>query len=334
MTTDMVSNDYRAVLENYLSNEQNRKYSAPVLKMLLRQRFRGGVYVIGRGSESSKFSENDLYAKPFEICESLVAYLRNKREYDASVIPTIISSEQAPNFRIQEMEPDEETLWRFLYLLITGLHYREIVVNLDNVPLELFQIFRDTLIREEYLVFGERLTGLNMSKMLSGLKAPKMPPKEFILSFLVLTYFVKFWKDIKQKKEKLESLPSAMRMMEYPPISDNATLIVFTIPRGKKQMFVFPRLQSLITRWYKKYSDDVPAVARFVFSLYISDKKYQDKSLETLNKFLYYLLRNEVNGDLLNKLVVDKLSYELKKEGKPYGIANILQFLESLQFYE
>ena len=260
--------------------------------------------------------------------------MRNKREYDASVIPTIISSEQAPNFRIQEMEPDEETLWRFLYLLITGLHYREIVVNLDNVPLELFQIFRDTLIREEYLVFGERLTGLNMSKMLSGLKAPKMPPKEFILSFLVLTYFVKFWKDIKQKKEKLESLPSAMRMMEYPPISDNATLIVFTIPRGKKQMFVFPRLQSLITRWYKKYSDDVPAVARFVFSLYISDKKYQDKSLETLNKFLYYLLRNEVNGDLLNKLVVDKLSYELKKEGKPYGIANILQFLESLQFYE
>ncbi|KUO42248.1 MAG: hypothetical protein APU95_05675 [Hadesarchaea archaeon YNP_N21] len=326
-------NNYRALLEEYLNNELNRKYSAGILNRLLQQRFRKGMYVIGRGSQAKRFSEMDLYTKSFEVCDSLVAYVK-RRGYDASVVPTMISSDLAPNFRIRETLPDEGELWRFLFLLVTGLHYREFVVNLDKVSPEITKAFRRALIRDEYLIFRQEFTGLNVQKMLSDLKVPKMPLKEeFIFSFLVLTYFIKFWKYRKQYEELLETLPSNLRMKEYPPVTDDATLVVFSLPREKKQMFIFPRLQSLIARWFKDDSDDVPSVAKFVFSLYIPDKKYRDKSLGILNKFLYYLLRNEVNGDLLNKLIVDKLSFELKREEKPYGIISALQFLRSLEFY-
>jgi len=326
------SNNYKTLLEDYLQNELNRKYSAKILSKLLQQRFRKGMYVIGRGSQAKRFSEMELYSKSFEVCNSLVAHVKSKG-YDASVVPTTISNDLAPNFRIQETLPDEGELWRFLYLLVTGLHYRDFVVNLDKVPPELTNAFRQVLIKNEYLVFRQEFTGLNVQKMLSDLKVPKMLLKEFIFSFLVLTYFIKFWKDRKQYKELLESLPSNLRMVDYPPINDDATLVVFSLPREKKQMFIFPRLQGLIARWFEYDFDDVPSVAKFVFSLYIPDKKYRDKSLGFLNKFLYYLLRNEVNGDLLDKLIIDKISFELKREEKPYGIKSALHFLRSLDFY-
>lgn len=319
-------NNYKTMLEGYLSDRLNRKYSAEILRRLLQQRFRKGMYVIGKGSQAKRFSQMDLYTKSFEVCNSLVAHVKSKG-YDASVVPTMISNELAPNFRIQETLPNEGEIWRFLYLLVTGLHYRDFVVNLDKVPPELTKAFRQALIKNEYLVFQQDFTGLNVSKMFSDLKVPKMPSEEFIFSFLVLTYFIKFWKERKQYEELLEYLPSSYRMVDYPPLSDEATLVVFSLPREKKKMFMFSRLQSLIARWFIDDSNDVPSIAKFVFSLYIPDKKYRDKSVGLLNKFLYYLLRNEVNGDLLDKLIVDKISFELTREEKPYGIKSALQFL-------
>jgi hypothetical protein len=328
-STDL--NDYKTQLQEFLGDRLNRKYSAYLLRKLLANRLRKGKYVIVGQTFRKEFLPEDLEQKTFEVCDALVKACLEKGGYDASVIPTVISQEQAPNFRIKETMPKEDELWKFLHLILTGLHSRELVVNLDGVSPDLSREFRNRLIREEYLVCRKQFVGLDTGKILHEMKAPAVPVEgyPFIFSFLILAYFAKFWQDIKKESNKIAGLPKEWLISEYPPLKDDATLVVFTLHRGENQMYAFSRLHSLMSRWFTEFHDGIPVIVRFVFSLYIADRKYRDESVATLNKFLYYLLRGEVNGELLNRLVVDKVSFELQNQ-KVYGIASTSEFLKAL----
>ena len=101
---------YMKELLEFLSDEKNREYCLPVVTRLLAQRKRKGFYVI----KDEKFPVDDVQDKIVEICNALVRQSLNKGSYDASLVPTIISPEQAPNFYVHT---HWITLWRFRYKL-------------------------------------------------------------------------------------------------------------------------------------------------------------------------------------------------------------------------
>ena len=326
--------NYRELLFGFLEDSVNREYALPVAEKLLnisnidRKR---NEYKIKVSGTNKRINRGNLK----KLCEVIVE--KSMREgYSSLVVPTIIGVDQAPNFYITEEKPREDELWWWLYHLLTGVHCRYFdprrreehfyVLNLANVPKEIGEEFREYLINENFLILGER-SGLNINEMLSRLEVPKgILLKEFILGFIFLSYFAKFWKDWKEREKVAK-----MRGKEIPKITDEALLLIFVLPRQKKKVYVFPKLKRIMLRWYGEFSErEIPKISKFIFSFYAADKDYKEESASLLNKFLYYFLQDYVNGELLAKLIELKINYELKKRGRLYGIANAKQFFSKL----
>jgi hypothetical protein len=113
-------------------------------------------------------------------------------------------------------------------------------------------------------------------------------------------------------------------------VDDSISLVFFNIPKQKKEMHIFPRLKDFIVKWYYDYltgAEDVDLLF-FLSSLYVTDKDYQKISDAVMNKFIYYLLRGYINGELLTDIISIKIRYELKdKKRGIYPIQRVREIL-------
>ncbi|MEM5882487.1 MAG: hypothetical protein QXS69_03440 [Candidatus Aenigmatarchaeota archaeon] len=329
---------YRDLLEKFLEDETNRKYALPIVKKLLQQRLRSGYYIV---KGKIKVKESELENNILNIFEALIdKSVGEDKKYDASLIPTIISIDNAPNFYIGKESPTEEEVYRFLYLIISGIYRGSYIVNLDNVNEKIRDNFRNYLINEKILILPSEKEegGIDLRKMMNSMGIKVIPYLDkFIYSFILLSSFVVWLRKVYFKKEewiKKTREIGVPSMLEEIGINEDVTLVVCYLPKHKKEIYFFPRLKSLISKWYGDYligKEDSPFMVDFIFSTYVSDKDYRELSSSLLNKFLYYFLNGYVNGELLSKLINLKISYELKKKTKQiYGFSNARRFFSEL----
>ncbi|MBS7657987.1 hypothetical protein KEJ20_02370 [Candidatus Bathyarchaeota archaeon] len=322
--------NYKELLYQFLSNEKNRHYALPIFKKLIQAIKHGPV------AEVKKAGREELIEKMPAIFEKMKNEALKRRRYVAHIFPTIISPELAPNFYIGRESPTEDEIYRFFYLIISGIYKGSYVINLDNVDEKLISKFREELINENLLVLpSQKGSGIDVKKLLNciGVKvAPLLT--EFIYSFAIISFFISWIKSLEKVEEwnkNIEELGLDL-VLEKLGIRDDITLVIFNIPREKKEMYYIPRLKNFFLTWYKKFlenRENSPSIVMFIFSTYITDMQYRELSSSLLNKFLYYFLNGYVNGELLNKLINLKIHYELKR--KPvYGFIKPKEFFAEL----
>jgi hypothetical protein len=95
---------------------------------------------------------------------------------------------------------------------------------------------------------------------------------------------------------------------ELVEVKEDTALVVYSVPMGKKRTVEFiPKTKSFIARWYSSFLTNPmiqqPPLGRFLSSLYVPNSK---ESSSVMNKFLLYLLRDEVAGILLEQLLTMK----------------------------
>jgi hypothetical protein len=308
--------NYKELLFKFLEDENNRKYCVPILQRILMPNKRKGKFIvtIDKNKKRLELKPEELEGKIEGICEFVVEKTLIEG-YNALAVPFMISRDQAPNFSLFEEKPKEDELWWWIYHLLTGIHFGSIVINLVNVSEEIRNEFREFLVSKKFVVIGGK-SGLNTKEILSQVKVPAGIPlgeQEFILGFLFLTYFAIFWASRKGK----ESVEEFKKNLET-TITSDASLFVFVLPREKKRVYVFPRLNRLLINWYedlfslKEEEPPIPKISMFAFSFYIRDENYRDITCALLNKFFYYFLSGHINGEILSKLVDIKTVYELK----------------------
>lgn len=327
---------YKKLLENFLQKESNRRYALPI--------FDGLTQAIKHGEIANmKKNKEKLVEKMPEIFEKIKNDALRKKRYVAHIFPTIISPEQAPNFHIGKESPTEEEIYRFFYLIISGIYRGPYIVNLDNIDEKLRDKFREDLIREELLILpGKKGEGVDVKKMLSNLGVKVVPQlDEFIYSFILISFFTSWIRSTEKREDWIRKIKELglHSLLEEIGIKDDTMLVIFFIPKQKKEMYFVPRLENFLLTWYRDYlegKEDYPSVVKFVFSNYIPDKQYRKLSSSLLNKFLYYFLNGYVNGELLNKLVNTKISYELKRGSTKEvrrGTKQIYGFVKPKEFF-
>jgi hypothetical protein len=319
--------NYKELLFSFLENENNRKYCVPILQRILMSNKRKGKFIvtIDKNKKRLELYPEELGERIKEVCEFIVEKTLIEG-YNALAIPFMISRDQAPNFSLFEERPREDELWWWIYHLLTGVHSGNVVLNLANVSEEIRKEFRNFLVNKNFLIIGEK-QGLNTKAMLKQLGAPRITLREheFILGFLFLSYFATFWA-FRKEKESVEEFKKSLETT----ITSDASLLIFVLPREKKRVYVFPRLNHLLINWYedlfslKEREPHIPKISNFAFSFYIRDEKYRELTCDLLNKFFYYFLSMHINGGILCRLIEVKTTYELKEGGKKrkrlYGI--------------
>jgi len=326
--------DYQVLLEDFLKDKRNRRYAAVILNKLTSQHRHGVIAEI----------RNKGFYSFVEELERIIDYLVNdsikKRRYTASILPTMISPQQAPNFWFKnEKEPTKEEIYRLLYIILTGLYRGNLVINLDNIDSLLISDFREWLISKETLILPEEKVagGLDTSKIMSELNIRSFPLSEFGFTLLLSSYFSKWLKEgIKMKtewKQKMEELGLPSTLSDA-GINDTATLIVCNLHRQKKEMHIFSRFKEFILRWYGDFlrnkTESIDLIL-FLSSIYVRHKDYREISEKMMDKFIYYLLRGSISGELLVNLVNLKVKYELKeRKGSPYPIQKVREFLRMI----
>jgi hypothetical protein len=315
--------NYKELLFKFLEDKNNRKYCVPILQRILTPSRRKGKFIvtIDKNKKRLELKQEELEGKIEEICEFVVEKTLVEG-YNALAVPFMISRDQAPNFSIFDEKPKEDELWWWIYHLLTGIHFGSTVINLVNVSDEIRREFREFLVNKKFVVIGGK-SGLNTKEILSQVRVPAGIPlgeQEFILGFLFLTYFAIFWAS-RKGKESVEELKKNLETT----ITSDASLLIFVLPREKKRVYVFPRLNRLLIKWYedlfslKEGEPLIPRISTFVFSFYIQDKKYRETTCGLINKLLYYFLLGQINGEILSKLVEIKAAYELKEVKKKKG---------------
>jgi hypothetical protein len=321
--------DYKKLLEDFLKEESNRRYALPIFERLTQAIRNGEIADIRRQGRE------EIIKRMPEMFEKMKYDALKKKRYVAHIFPTIISPEKAPNFYIGKEIPMEEEIYRFFYLIISGIYKGPYIINIDNVNEKIRDEFRSYLIREELLILpGKKGEGVNIKKILSDLGIQVAPQlNEFIYSFVIFSAFASWIKKMEERENLIKEIEEfgLSSMLEKIGINDDATLIIFYIPKQKKEMYAIPKIKNLLLTWYEDYlkgKEDYPSVVKFIFSNYISDEQYRKLSASLLNKFLYYFLNGYVNGELLNKLVNTKIYYELGKKSK-----RIYGFVKSREFF-
>jgi len=323
---------YQDLLNEFFEDRQNRKYAAGILHKLTGQHRHGCIAEIRREGISGFIDKME------DVITYLVDDAINKKRYTSSILPTIVSPQQAPNFWFKnEKEPTEEEVYRLLYILLSGLYRGNYVVNLDNVDALIRENFRNWLIEKNVLIFPEEGTigGINLKEILSKLQIHGFPLSEFGFSLLIISYFVNWLRDKTDRSfmQKMKSMGLPLILDEI-GVGDTVTLMIYNLHKQKKEMYVIPRLKDFIVKWYEEFlmgkENSIPLLS-FLSSLYVRHKDYQKIADKTMNKFIYYLLRGYVNGELLVNLINIKTKYELKeKKRRPYPIRKVREFLRKI----
>lgn len=337
--------DFKENLYRYFENKENLMYSVPIIRSLFQHLKSKKI----NDKTIGKYLEDEylLSEKIPEIFEILKNEAIKNKQYPACFFPTIISKKDAPNFYLFKEYPSEDEIYKFFYLLITGIYHRTkdelYVVNIDSQNENLFKNFREFLINENILIIPKKIeksmSGINIDSIVSKLNLKIFKginfSREFIFSFIVVSSFALWIKENLNKKiykEELEKEIGVELILDSLDINDNINLIVFKLSRSKKtkkEMYSISRLRKIIVKWYKDFIEDrekSPAIVQFIFSFYYND----DYCLDRLNKFLYYFLNGHINGELLDKLINFKISYELNRKKKPFGIINAKKFFLTL----
>ncbi|MEM2260643.1 MAG: hypothetical protein QXO40_02805 [Candidatus Aenigmatarchaeota archaeon] len=322
---------HEKLLYQFLSDKENRKYALPILERLIQAIKHGEI------AEIRKAGREELIEKMPEIFEKMKNDALKKERYVAHIFPTIISPEQAPNFYIGKESPTEDEIYRFFYLIISGIYKGSYVINLDNIDEKIVNQFRRELINEKLLILPpEKESGVNIRRLLNyiGVKIVRPQLTEFIYSFAIISFFICWIKSLEKTEEWIKKVKELGldSTLERVGIRDDTALVIFNIPKQKKEMYYIPKLKKFFSTWYKDFLEDkesTPSIVEFIFSLYIADKQYRELSSSLLNKFLYYFLNGYVNGELLSKLINLKIAYEVKQK-RPYGFIKPKEFFVAL----
>jgi hypothetical protein len=321
---------YETQLNEFLTDPKNRSYAASIINKLTAQHKHGKI------AEIRNKGLTEMADRIHEIVEYLVDEdaIRRKR-YTSSILPTIVSPQLAPNFWFRnEKEPTREEIYRLLHLILTGLYRGSYIVSLDNAGPSLREDFRKFLIQEKILIFPESGIGggVDIKKIFAHLNVSRFPIVEFGFVLLILSCFAKWLKNKMKKPEFLKRMEEIGLPKVIPDlgVDDSISLVFFNIPKQKKEMHIFPRLKDFIVKWYYDYltgAEDVDLLF-FLSSLYVTDKDYQKISDAVMNKFIYYLLRGYINGELLTDIISIKIRYELKdKKRGIYPIQRVREIL-------
>ena len=322
----------KELLKSFLESKANRACASNIFQLLLKQHTAG---------ELAKIKQKIIKDpnKIWDGIESLKNEVFTNKEFTASVVPTIVSSNRARSFLFaNEKEPTEEEIYYWLHVLLSGLYSRPYILNLVNVDERVREKFWKHLISGQMGFTPQRgVDTRELTKICHG----AIPWNEHAFAFSLLNYFL-YWLKRQTKvklteevyKELLDVTGLPKSMWEDYKITDETTLVLFIIPpRGKREMHYFSKLKIFIQRWYPDFFSDLglqhPPLGMFVSSLYIRDKGYRNLSEQLLNKFLYYLLQGHVNGELLAKLVTLKTNYILATERR-VGIARAKDFYSKL----
>ena len=284
--------------------------------------------------------EGKIKEKIEKVIEYLIEDALTNKRYTASLIPTIISPQLAPNFWFKfEKSPSENEIYKFLYLLLTGVYKGNYILNLEGISPKLINDFREKLLNKNEIILqrGKESEGISIGAISGkfGIRVQHRYIPEFLLGFLFISYFIS-WIREKEGEQRVKELIEKFglpKLIEESGITDEVALVIFVLQRQKKKMYYIPKIKNFISKWYKDFlegKEEIPSILKFIFSFYILDKNYREISLSLINKFLYYFLQGYVNGELLAKLVELKTSYELKRKGKIYGISNAKQFFSKL----
>jgi len=321
----------KTALKRFLKQTKNRACASIVFQLLTNQYTTGELAEIRRkiSEDTSKIREG-------------IEFLKNKilkdREFSASIVPTIVSSDRARNFLFaNEKEPTEEEIYYWLYMILSGLYSGTYVLNLINVDEKAKDNFRSILISNRVMFSDKR--GVDR-KMLAKVCRGPIPSGEHVFAFAFLNYFM-YWQKKQMKTEfrkrewgdMLDEFGLPRSLVENWRITDETTLVIFDLPREKRKMYYIPRMKDFIQKWYSNFFLDpkmeYPPLGMFVSSLYT--REYRDISSSLLNKFLYYLLQGSVNGELLEKLTSLKTEYVLSAK-RQIGIVHAKNFFSKISY--
>ena len=307
---------YEKKIANYLKSPVNRANTLRIFNMITSQYKRNTE--VGNLREKARNDDSKL----FPAIQGLQEKILRDGEYSASVIPTVISSDEARNLLFSnETKPTKESVYYWLYHILTGFASGYSVVNLANLDENAKEDFRNDLIQRKG-IFGGRVERTVLQEVTG-----RLPFTEYAFAFELLNYFV-FWFHNKQLAERSDDVVNLRKMgvrdediPERIGVREDTALVVYAIPQGKKRRAEFiPRTKSFITRWYSDFlaspTTQQPPLGRFLSSLYASGSK---ESTSVMNKFLLYLLRDEVDGMLLEKLLSMKINALPRIAKLPYA---------------
>lgn len=312
--------NYRELLTKYVEDSGYQNLVDQIIRKITLQYTTGDVAEWREGKKYKKIIEHIVY----DCCYK-------EKRYTASLIPPMISIDKARNFYIgSSMFPSKDEAYKWLYLLITGLIYQDKIVNLDNISYDLQEDFRRFLIDENFLILRkekQKRIGINLSRFREIFEKITLPSnKEFVFGLQILSMFAHWIKSKAPKRIKIISEMGLQDLFRDLTLNEETALVIFVVPRTKKSMYFFPRINTVILKWFGKYithEEKIPAILEVLSSLYIHDKKYRDRCGDLINKFTYYLLNGYVNGELLSNLINIKTSYSLKEKQRVYGVKSI-----------
>lgn len=315
-------------LRQWLNDDLNREYAELLFRKLTPQYTTGEIAELKRNGQI------------FSAIEKIAERSMEDEEYSAAIIPTYISSGKARNFLfLGEEEPTEDEIFSWFYLLLSSVRWGDCLINLINIDESLKENFRKRLIGSNIITSSGRVDTGEI-KRIFGINI-NIPSDSHIISFAFLNFFMAWHKRMKfiEEVENEFNFLGIDDLFVGWEITDETTLVLINTAGkgGKKEMYFIPKIKSFLYEWYSNFFENpeikYPPIGRFIFSLYIADKNYRDKSSGLLNKFLYYLLRGHVNGNLLDKLLLLKIDYELspRQKGKGFGVLDTYEFFRSLK---
>ncbi len=236
-----------------------------------------------------------------------------ERGYSASIVPTMLSSSEASNFRIFRPKLSANEVVQLWLSTLSGIQHGNFVISLENVDESTYLHFRNRL-RQSGVILDPKSSGgsyrLNERELRRSYGGSLPLQEASILGFAFLNYLAYFEK---KGRGKLEDIFDAWKL------NDTSMLIIsYLPPRGEKgEIRIYSKLHIFFTKWYTKYfekEDEIPYLGSFISSLYIPDPNYRNISRSLLDKFVHYLLHGNINGELLDKIVTLKITASLSKK--------------------
>jgi len=260
--------------------------------------------------------------------ESINKFMNEKR-FVAHIFPSIISYDKAVNFYLDKRyKPSREDIIKYLYLLSSGLSIRYnrndiCIFNIDNMEVDKWRWIKKLLTTDQILVL-DRIGSTIDYRVLSN-KTAYLPLTPFCFTLQLISYIgisILGTEDIDELDENV--------LTEY-GITSDVYIYLITRRGPKTESYTIGRLDNLYLR-YMRTTEDIYSILYFLQSLYIRDEDYVEQSTNLMDKFVYYLLNGYINGELLDKMILLKIKYELSKPpGEAiYGVRRAREFFGKL----
>ena len=272
--------------------------------------------------------------------DKIIDILIKEREYKSTFFPTIISIKKGRNFWIRGYKPDMDENVKILHLIVTGAALQArvggdratVLTNIDGLTLDERREYMDYLIKiREGRILGDIYPAIDWNRLSNGVFGAYLPYSgergvyPYIYSFAYTCEFAR-WLFYKKELSREDILKRRL------------DLITIVAGRNVRNEFVvIPGISKFIYKWFEDLTsgeeDGRPRIGIFIRSFYDVDQR--EKSLSTINKFLYYFMNGYISGDLLNRLTIDKVSkflseYRKDRKGRIYGVGGAEYFFNRI----